>query len=107
MKKVIVSRTKLLDYLLSTSHFVGRSKAKFFRGVGFDEQSAVELEKGLVEIANLGDVVERIETSYGIKHIIDGTLKTPSGREVQIRTVCMEEPKGHNLQFVTAYSWRE
>jgi hypothetical protein len=31
---------KIVDYLLSETHSVGRSKAKYFRSYGFDEDSA-------------------------------------------------------------------
>jgi len=32
-----VPREKLVEYLLSETHAVGKSKARFFRGFGFDE----------------------------------------------------------------------
>lgn len=42
-----IDRAKLVRYLLSEGHPVGRWKAKFFRGIGFDERNVKSLEKGL------------------------------------------------------------
>jgi hypothetical protein len=49
--KAFVPTRKLLDHLLSSSHPVGGSKARFFRSLGFDDANAGELEQGLVAVA--------------------------------------------------------
>jgi hypothetical protein len=36
-QEAVVPLEKLTDYLLSQSHPEGKSKAKFFRGLGFNE----------------------------------------------------------------------
>ena len=38
---------KLLDYLLSETHPVGKSKAKYFRSLGFNETNIGSLKQGL------------------------------------------------------------
>lgn len=102
-RSVIVDRRKLLDYLLSQTHPVGRSKAKFFRGVGFDEKSIETLEQGLVRIAQSGEVRETTPTPHGTKRVIDGILDTPGGSQVTLRTVWIEDEQGEVLRLVTAY----
>ncbi len=94
---------KLVDYLLSETHAVGKSKAKFFRSLGFNETTISELEQGLLEIAQTGQVKDQVESPYGAKYVIDGPLKTPRGIFVQIRTIWIIEPDSQSPRFVTAY----
>jgi hypothetical protein len=44
-----ISISKITDYLLSESHVVGKSKAKFFRSFGFNETNISQFAKGLVD----------------------------------------------------------
>ncbi|MEO0352503.1 MAG: DUF6883 domain-containing protein [Cyanobacteria bacterium P01_A01_bin.15] len=41
---------KLTRYLLSEVHPVGKAKAKFFRGLGFNDGNVALLEKGLLNL---------------------------------------------------------
>ena len=52
--RAYVPPRKLLGYLLSSSHPVGGSKARFFRAVGFDDANVGVLERGLIVIAGSG-----------------------------------------------------
>lgn len=104
--EIDVEEKKLVDYLISLTHPVGRSKAKFFRGIGYDENSVDLLRNRLETMARSEKTVQRIETPYGAKHVIDGVLDTPTGKRVIIRTVWMECPN-KVLRFVTAYPARE
>jgi hypothetical protein len=38
-EKAYVETRKLRDYLLSETHLVGKWKARFFRGMGFDQRN--------------------------------------------------------------------
>jgi len=60
-----VSISKISDYLLSETHIVGRSKARFFRSFGFDEANVSRFEQGLIHIAQIELVGEITETIYG------------------------------------------
>ena len=51
-KNAFVQPEKFTGYLLSETHSVGKSKAKFFRELGFDEEHVVMLEKELLKIAH-------------------------------------------------------
>jgi hypothetical protein len=101
--KAYVPSSKLNDYLLSTTHSVGRSKAKFFREFGFDETNSGSLESGLLSIAQTEEVFARIETPFGAKYIIDGPLPTPLGMMINIRTVWIVEKGEVEPRFVTAH----
>ena len=98
-----VPRQKLEGYLLSETHIVGKSKARFFRMFGFDESNIELLEKGLLEIAHKQDVEETISTPYGKKYVISGELLTPIGRSVEIRTVWIIEGRQDIPRFITAF----
>jgi hypothetical protein len=94
---------KLTDYLLSQTHSVGRSKARFFRAVGFDEGNVDVLEQRLIAIAQLEDVTEVASSPHGTKYIIEGLLQTPAGSLIRVRTVWVIETNQDRPRFVTAY----
>ncbi len=94
---------KLTDYLLSTIHTIGKSKAKFFITVGFNIAEAAVLEKSLLEIAHSERVIQIENTLYGTKYVIDGSLETPLGESISVRTVWIIETGKDRPRFVTAY----
>ena len=98
-----IAPAKLKDYLLSESHPIGRWKAKFFRGFGFDETNMDVLEQGLKAIAQTEDVKETEASPHGIKYVIQGKLATPVGRVVQVDTVWIIEKGQEHPKFVTAF----
>ncbi|MBI3354030.1 MAG: hypothetical protein HY034_03975 [Nitrospirae bacterium] len=94
---------KLLDYLLSETHPVGKSKAKYLRSLGFNEINVNLLKEGLLAIARSEDVKEAISSSHGVKYVIDGTLQTPSGAFIRVRTIWVIDKDMERPRFVTAY----
>lgn len=88
---------------MSETHSVGKAKAGFFRVVGFDEARIEMLEKGLLAIARSEEVREVMTSLHGTKYIVEGTLETPTGRGVQVRTVWIVELDQDYPRFVTAY----
>ena len=98
-----VSISKIADYLLSETHIVGRSKARFFRSFGFDETNVNQFKHGLIHIAQTESVAEITETIYGKKYAIDGVLETPSGNMIRLRTVWIIETGDDIPKLVTAY----
>ena len=67
-----ISPEKLTDYLLSETHPVGKSKAKFLRSVGFNESNVDVLEQSLILIAQSNEVIDTTKTSHGTKYVVDG-----------------------------------
>jgi len=88
-RKATIKREKLTNYLLSLTHEEGKSKAKFFRGLGFNEANIAEFEQALLKIGKSNEVLEVDKTSsvYVTKYVIDGLLTSPSGKLVKVRTV--------------------
>ena len=102
-----VEPSKLTEYLLSTTHPVGRSKAVFFRTLGFADDRVGGFEQGLVAIAKTEEVVEAERSEYGMKYTIDGPMETPGGRIVRVRTVWIIDHGEERPRFVTAYPLSE
>ena len=94
---------KLLDYLLSETHPVGKSKAKYLRSVGFNEANINLLKEGLLAIARSEDAKEVLSSVHGDKYVIDGMLQTPSGASIKTRTVWIVDKGAERPRFVTAY----
>jgi hypothetical protein len=93
---------KITGYLLSESHSVGKSKAKFFREVGFNDTNIYLLEQELLTLAQSHEVAESSSTSHGKKYVIVGSINTPLDRQVTILTVWIIDIGEVNPRFVTA-----
>jgi hypothetical protein len=98
-----ISPDKLTGYLLSETHLVGRSKAKFFRSAGFSAEYWKTLERELLNVAAEGDVVSQESSMYGVKYIVDGVIDTPLRGQLGIRTVWIIEVGKTQPSFVTAF----
>lgn len=102
-KSARVDLEKLTGYLLSESHPIGRSKARFFRGLGFNDSNSTLLQRGLMGIAKEGAVVQQVSSRHGIKYVLDGEIQTPLGRRVTLRTIWIIDVGQQHPRFVTAY----
>ena len=102
-ENAVVPREKLVDYLLCETHPVGRGKAKFFRSYGYNENNVDVLEHGLLELARLGDVDETETKPSGDLFAIEGSLETPIGAVIQVRSVWFIENGTQTPRLVTAY----
>ena len=89
--------------MLSETHPVGQSKAKFFRAAGFDQTTLPVLHDGLLIIAKEGEITQVRSSPHGMKYIIDGSLSTPAGHVVPIRTIWIIDTGQDIPRFVTAY----
>lgn len=101
-KNVYIPKEKLLGYLLSETHPVGKSKAKFFRKFGFNETNVDKLEQSLLSIAQTNEVETVKETPYGINYVINGSINIPKRRGVVIKTVWFIELGETTPRFVKA-----
>lgn len=98
-----IPTAKLLNYLLSETHPIGKSKARYLRSMGFNETNVNLLKERLIAIAQSENVKETIFSSHGVKYVIDGLLQTPVGISTHIRTIWVIEKGQERLRFVTAY----
>lgn len=94
---------KLKGYLLSETHPIGKEKAKLFRSAGFNEGTAALLKEGLLAIARSGRVTDVIESPHGVKYIIEGEIKTPTGDSIKLKTIWIVDIGQERPRFVTAY----
>ena len=101
-EKAFIQPAKLIDYLLSETHAVGRAKAKFLRLFGFDETNVGLLEQGLLAIAKTQEVLSATSSPHGMKYVVDGTLQTPIGGLINLRTIWIIDKGQDRPRFVTA-----
>ena len=102
----IVSRTKVLGYLLDDNHPRGRSKAAFFRRLGFDRAAPRPLEDELMRLARENEVLFCAETEFGVRYVIDGWVLSPAAVRAEIRTVWFVDQGKEIPRFVTAHPTR-
>ena len=98
-----ISLSKLKDYLLSETHPIGKSKARLFRSLGFNETNVEMLKEGLLNIGYSSDVVDMTMTPHGVKYLIDGILTTPNKGYIELRSVWIIDNGQVLPRFVTAY----
>jgi hypothetical protein len=105
-EQVVMTREKVVDYLLSDTHRDGRHKAAFFKRFGFTATAWERAAWALREHAAEHDVI-RVETSpYGQRYVIEGIIRSPDGRDPFIRTIWFIETGEETPRFVTAYPAR-
>lgn len=102
-ERAIIDSRKITHYLLSTDHPVGRAKSQFFRHVGFSHDRPDQLMSALREMACSGIVLDRVETVFGNKCIVDRELETPAGWSVKVLSIWIVRKSGYPPRFVTAY----
>lgn len=102
-KNAYIPSSKLSDYLLSKTHPIGKWKGRLFRAHGFNETNVDLLEKSLISIANYEDLKDVVRSEHGTKYIIDGSVQTPVGSSIRVRTIWIIEVEQDRPRFVTAY----
>ncbi len=90
-ERVVVEPAKIRDYVLSTSHPVGRFKAPFFASLGYTSANWRRLDEDLRDLAISGDAVFGKASQWGQKYEIHGTLKGPSWK-VCGSVDCLDQP---------------
>ena len=98
-----IDPNKLKEYLLSETHPIGRSKARFLHDIGYNESKPEILEETLLKIARTEEIVETVQSVHGTKYIIDGMIIPPQGDQVRLRTVWIVDRGQDYPRFVTAY----
>ena len=100
-QQAVIAPAKIRDYLLSTSHPVGRFKEPFFASLGYTVADWPRLEQDLLALAIAGDAEPGRESPYGQKYEIRGTLNGPSGKSARVVTVWIVRFESNVPQFVT------
>ncbi|HEY2633851.1 MAG TPA: hypothetical protein VGI51_03975 [Steroidobacteraceae bacterium] len=103
IEQAFVDERKIKDYLLAAGHPAGKGKARFFIGLGFQQNHASALQKALLGHAANNDIKSVMETQFGSKYVIEGPLAAPDGQFAQIRAIWFSEGGAGAPRFVTAY----
>jgi hypothetical protein len=101
--QVIVDRAKMVDYLLSDAHPVGRHKAVFFRRVGFTVERWEELADALRKHAAEHEIAREEASPFGRRLVVEGIMESPDGRTPRVRSVWFLRFGENVPRFVSAY----
>jgi hypothetical protein len=71
VERAEIRESKIVKYLLSTTHTAGKSKAAFFMEFGFEPQRWEELDRTLRQQAMDNEIVREERTRFGTRYIID------------------------------------
>ena len=99
----VVEAAKIRDYLLSTSHPVGRFKAVVFFSLGYTAEDWVKLRDDILFLAKNGEARLGQQSEYGQKYEVSGTLLGPNGRARSITTVWLVPASDNRPKFITAF----
>lgn len=102
-----VEQEKITEYLLSPSHPDGSNKAEFFLQFGFRLENWEVLREALRTHGARHQVVKTVESAYGTRYAVDGTLESPDGRNPLVRTVWLVEKGSSTPRLITAYPLEE
>src|SRR3970282_1961534 len=102
-ERAVIAPAKIRDYLLSTSHPVGRFKAPFFASLGYTSANWRRLEEDLLSLAVSCDAELGEDSPYRQKYEVRGILNGPSGRSAGMLTVWIILFGGNVPEFVTAF----
>ena len=102
-----VDRRKIEDYLLCRSHPDGWGKAEFFERFGFVVGRWGILAEALRMHGQAHNVTKKVESVFGTRYSVDGSLVTPDGRNPMVRTVWIVEKGSRVPRLITAYPLEE
>ena len=105
-EQAVVAREKITDYLLSFTSTRGRAKAYFFVRFGFEANRWEEIADALLLHCRQNPVAHIKATDFGIQYAIIGLMKTPDGREPNVRTVWQIDYGYNYPRFISAYRAR-
>src|SRR3990167_5587757 len=101
--KARVERKKIVEYLLSSSHPDGSSKAGFFSRFGFRADQWKVFARALRKHGRTNAVSASVESRHGTRYSVDGPLETPDGRNPRIRTVWILSKRSRSPRLITAH----
>ena len=99
----IVADKKITDYLLSETHEIGKFKAYFFKGFGFDLTDIDTFKDSLIQHSIDRDIEITKYSDFGIKYELKCEINTPDERNPCIVTVWIVENGDESPKLITAY----
>lgn len=104
---VLVQVAKARDYLLAPDHPEGGDKSGFFVRFNFYRERWEVLADALQVHGVSNEVTNVIETSHGMKFVVEGILETPDGRNPHTRSVWLIDNGSDIPRLITAYPLEE
>ena len=98
-----ISEEKIVQYLLSSTHPRGRSKAEFFGKHGFTMNNWRALAEALRRHAAENAVASVRHTPYGTRYVVDGAMAAPDGTTLNVRSVWFISETTSVPRFTTAH----
>ena len=83
-ESAVIDAEKIRDYLLSSTHPVGRLKAVFFNALGYRESDWGRLRMDIQNAALLETASPGRFTRYGNNYELRANLNGPSGRSANV-----------------------
>lgn len=105
--RAFVDQAKVVEYLLSSSHPDGKSKAQFFLRFGFRSEEWRVLAEALRGVGVSNPVGAEVKSQYGMRYTVDGPLRCPDGRTPKVRTVWISKSGSPGPRLITAYPMKE
>lgn len=99
-EQVRIDERRILGYLLSPVHPVGRFKARVFAALGFNDATAEIFVAEVRRIAAEGQISQVEDTEFGRKYTVPGDLKGPAG-SAQVLTVWIQEAGQADVRLVS------
>jgi hypothetical protein len=103
----LVEEAKVLDYLLNAAHPDNGGKAAFFLGLGFSRTRWQDLANALKNVAGTAEISKNMETPHGVKYILEGQIKSTSGKTAMVRTIWVVDRGEVAPRLVTAYPFQQ
>lgn len=100
--RAVIEPAKIRDYLLSTSHPVGRFKARFFLGLGFRADNWLEFAEALRAQHLTRDATAGESDQHGQRFVVRAILQGPAVG-APVVSVWLVRSGEDFARFVTAY----
>lgn len=102
-QQAVIAPEKLRDYLLNAQHRKGASKARILIRCGYASESWQILEADLRSQHLSAEVFRTTQNAYGERFEIRAPLRTPTGRELTVRSIWQID-RGTNVpRLITMY----
>jgi len=102
-ENAIIPAEKVKDYLLSSSHPVGRFKAVFFSSLGYSSSNWEIFANDIRTLLLQNDAEKTEKSEYGQKYKITGTIRGPFQKAAHLVTIWIILKDNDNPRFITAY----
>lgn len=102
-----VAQEKISDYLLNAAHPDNGGKSAFLISLGFDRDDWDALAMAFKELAQNTEVSASLDSTHGRKYIVNGRLRSPSGRSPVVRTIWIVDRGDDIPRLVPAYPHEE